>query len=722
MEVEKVALVAVTANAAEKVTVKTGGKIKAAAGTKYLLQVINSDVSPENATVQRDGKDLQVFFEGSDKPDLTIQDFFAEGMDSQLYGVAEDGQLYAYVRTDGEGYYGPLLLNEGESAPIALGGDSLGDGAPYLASNFDETAGFVLWPWLLGLAGIGAATAAIIEHNRPDDHKTRTSPAPTNIKVIDDVGPIQGQLANGDVTDDARPTVTGSGMAGAVIRLYDNGTEIGSTQVGADGTWSFTPTADLPDGEHKFTVIQEVSGRKPSAPVDVLDFSVDTVPPADPVATIVGGVENGGDLYSPSNTPTLTGTGEPGDTIIIEFPTGEKVTTTVGPDGKWTANPPSQGLPEGPVDIIITERDPAGNETTVKLPAIVDTIAPDAPQVWLDPASDSGVKGDNITNDTKPKIVGKAEANSQVTVTIKETGEVIQVKADQNGDWSVMPTRVLPEGPIHIEAVATDAAGNTSQPGTLDLTIDTTPPNYHDLAITGVLDSVGEITGNIANGGETDDAHPVISGTGTRGEGKVIPSSREQVIQSLEGGILEQMNVREGDVVEAGQVLLKIDPTRAGASFRETESKVLALKGQLARLRSEAYGKPLSFPPDVQAVQRAAYARANAAEEKMESTRRESEYLIRNLVEQRDLSASRVDDYKSLLVESDRVRKMFYDQWYHLGKRTLLDVLIAENEYYSAQIAACDTYYNAKASDLRIRAETSGLMAWLAPGSEASAR
>ncbi|WP_235376356.1 biotin/lipoyl-binding protein [Pseudomonas nitroreducens] len=54
----------------------------------------------------------------------------------------------------------------------------------------------------------------------------------------------------------------------------------------------------------------------------------------------------------------------------------------------------------------------------------------------------------------------------------------------------------------------------------------------------------------------------------TRGEGKVIPSSREQVIQSLEGGILEQMNVREGDVVQAGQVLLKIDrpgPARVSA-------------------------------------------------------------------------------------------------------------------------------------------------------------
>ncbi|WP_447753161.1 TolC family protein [Pseudomonas nicosulfuronedens] len=122
------------------------------------------------------------------------------------------------------------------------------------------------------------------------------------------------------------------------------------------------------------------------------------------------------------------------------------------------------------------------------------------------------------------------------------------------------------------------------------------------------------------------------------------------------------------------------------------------------------------------AAQRAAYARADAAEQKMEATRRESEYRIRNLAEQRDLSASRVGDYKELLAESDRVRKMFYDQWYHLGKRTLLDVLIAENDYYSQQMAAADTYYSAKASDLRIRAETSGLLSWLAPGSDAAIR
>jgi len=86
----------------------------------------------------------------------------------------------------------------------------------------------------------------------------------------------------------------------------------------------------------------------------------------------------------------------------------------------------------------------------------------------------------------------------------------------------------------------------------------------------------------------------------TQGEARVIPASREQVIQSLEGGILETMNVREGDIVERGQVLLEIDPTRAGASYREGLSKVVGLKAAVARLRAEAYQQPLVFPPDVQ--------------------------------------------------------------------------------------------------------------------------
>ncbi len=81
----------------------------------------------------------------------------------------------------------------------------------------------------------------------------------------------------------------------------------------------------------------------------------------------------------------------------------------------------------------------------------------------------------------------------------------------------------------------------------------------------------------------------------TRGEGKIIPSSREQVIQSLEGGILVDLGVREGDIVEPGQMLLRIDDTRSGASLREGQSKADVLRAEIARLRAEATGTEPDF-------------------------------------------------------------------------------------------------------------------------------
>lgn len=95
-------------------------------------------------------------------------------------------------------------------------------------------------------------------------------------------------------------------------------------------------------------------------------------------------------------------------------------------------------------------------------------------------------------------------------------------------------------------------------------------------------------------------AHFAIVEEITLGEGKVIPASREQIIQSLEGGILDELDVREGEVVEKGQPLLKIDPTRSAASYREALSKVQGLKGTIARLRAEAYDTPLIFPNDIE--------------------------------------------------------------------------------------------------------------------------
>ena len=98
----------------------------------------------------------------------------------------------------------------------------------------------------------------------------------------------------------------------------------------------------------------------------------------------------------------------------------------------------------------------------------------------------------------------------------------------------------------------------------------------------------------------------------SRGQGNVIPSSGEQVIQSLDPGIITEMKVKAGDVVEKGQVLLKLDDTRSSAVLRESEAKVANLEAMVARLRAEAHGTQLSFPKGIsnELIQReqAAYA------------------------------------------------------------------------------------------------------------------
>lgn len=88
------------------------------------------------------------------------------------------------------------------------------------------------------------------------------------------------------------------------------------------------------------------------------------------------------------------------------------------------------------------------------------------------------------------------------------------------------------------------------------------------------------------------------------GTGKVISSSKEQVIQSLEGGILTKLNVREGEIVEQGQILAQLDPTRFASNVGETESLLMASRATAARLRAEVNGTALSFPAEVQKDQR----------------------------------------------------------------------------------------------------------------------
>ncbi len=87
----------------------------------------------------------------------------------------------------------------------------------------------------------------------------------------------------------------------------------------------------------------------------------------------------------------------------------------------------------------------------------------------------------------------------------------------------------------------------------------------------------------------------------TRAAGTVIPSSRVQSIQSLDGGIVSEIEVSEGDVVEKGQLLLRIDGDKAQAIYRETLSRMASLEAAIARLRAEVLGVPLSFPKSTHA-------------------------------------------------------------------------------------------------------------------------
>ncbi|WP_375248644.1 HlyD family type I secretion periplasmic adaptor subunit [Sphingomonas sp.] len=103
------------------------------------------------------------------------------------------------------------------------------------------------------------------------------------------------------------------------------------------------------------------------------------------------------------------------------------------------------------------------------------------------------------------------------------------------------------------------------------------------------------------------------------GTGRVVPTSREQVLQSLEGGILAKMLVRQDDIVRPGQILAQLDPTQAGSTVEESAAKYRAALASEARLRAEANGTPLTFPAELDR-----YPDLVAAERRLYETRRRS--------------------------------------------------------------------------------------------------
>lgn len=150
----------------------------------------------------------------------------------------------------------------------------------------------------------------------------------------------------------------------------------------------------------------------------------------------------------------------------------------------------------------------------------------------------------------------------------------------------------------------------------------------------------------------------------TRAPGKVIPLGRVQIVQSADGGVIERILVREGDLVERGQLLVALEKVKLEAGVEEARAKVAALKSRMARIDAELFDKPLAFPEDVLpyrdfvANQRQLYQRRRAALgaeiRSLEATRalmREELALNQPLVETGDVSRSEMIRMQRGIVE-----------------------------------------------------------------------
>lgn len=147
--------------------------------------------------------------------------------------------------------------------------------------------------------------------------------APAITGITDDVAPNTGTLGSGSTTNDPRPQLTGTAEAGSTITIYDNGVAIGTTVVGSNGSWSFTPSVNLSEGSHQLTVrATDVAGNTgPASPA--FTVTVDVTTPAAPTGFIVnddtGGLKGAitAGQFTDESQPRLTGRGEPGSTITI---------------------------------------------------------------------------------------------------------------------------------------------------------------------------------------------------------------------------------------------------------------------------------------------------------------------------------------------------------------------------------------------------------------------
>ncbi|MEH7988901.1 Ig-like domain-containing protein [Pseudomonas aeruginosa] len=222
-------------------------------------------------------------------------------------------------------------------------------------------------------------------------------------------------------------TLSGTAEPGSSVTLTDgNGNPIGQVTADGSGNWSFTPSTPLADG----TVVNATATDPAGNTGGQGSTTVDAIAPATPTVNL-------------SNGSSLSGTAEPGSTVILTDGNGNPIAeVTADGSGNWTYTP-STPIANGTV-VNVVAQDAAGNSSP---PATVtiDSSAPPAPVI-------------NPSNGVV--ISGTAEAGATVTLTDAGGNPIGQVTADGSGNWSFTPGTPLANGTV-IVATATDPTGNT---------------------------------------------------------------------------------------------------------------------------------------------------------------------------------------------------------------------------------------------------------------------
>ncbi|MGM3276030.1 Ig-like domain-containing protein [Ralstonia sp. 24A2] len=351
------------------------------------------------------------------------------------------------------------------------------------------------------------------------------APQPGTIDdVYDDVGTKQGTVADGGVTDDSTPTLSGTAEAGATVIVRNGDEVIGSTIANGEGKWSYTPENPLADGAYDFNIIVRDAAGNSSEPSDPWAVIIDTDIPTPSIGDVWDNtdpsnlvpIEDGG--VTKDRTPVIGGEGStPGDTIIVIVDDEVVGSTIVGDDGKWEFEIPTD-LEDGKHKFEVVEQDEAGNSAkSDPVTVIVDGTPPGAlnPPELIDDVGDitGPIHSGDTTDDTKPTFQGTGGEPGD-TIVVRDNGTIIGTTiVKDDGSWTFEPETPLTDGDHSFTAQPVDPAGNAGpETAPIDFVVDTTVPT---IAISEVIDDEGSVTGAIAAGGVTDDTTPTLNGTAT---------------------------------------------------------------------------------------------------------------------------------------------------------------------------------------------------------------